>query len=268
MKRLLVLLLAVGAGVVLGRKFDGVSSTAEAAGGGGGGGLEKCAAKNGDVNADGRVDLSDAVTILGHLFLGSPSDLVGLCDAPPAASGLPYTGQNVCYGFVENAGWQEVPCDQVSCRGQDAQYATGCPSEGRFTDNGDGTVTDHCTGLMWQKDTADVNGDGQIPHDGSDAVPWCDALAYCENLSYAGRDDWRLPNVRELQSIVDYGRKAPAIDPVFGASWYVYWSSTSYGGSAWGVLFRNGSVSFHDEFVGFIDGNASPNYVRAVRNGT
>lgn len=258
MRRLLVLLLAVGAGVVLGREFDGVSSTAEAAGGGGGGGLEKCAAKNGDVNADGRVDLSDAMTILGHLFLGSPSDLVELCEAPPAASGLPDTGQNACYGLVENAGWQEVPCDQVSCRGQDAQYATGCPSEGRFTDNGDGTVTDHCTGLMWQKDTADVNGNGQSTD--QDYMRWCDALAYCENLSFAGHDDWRLPNIRELHSIVDYGRVSPAINPVFGAFSAWYWSSTSladYHDVAWIVYFGRGGV----DDIGK-DGN---DFVRAVR---
>src|SRR4030095_14070418 len=129
---------------------------------------------------------------------------------------------------------------------QDGQYAAGCPSEGRFVDNGDGTVTDHCTGLMWQKDTADTNGDGQTPDDGSDALPWCAALAYCENLSFAGHDDWRLPNVRELESIVDYGGVRSSIDPVFGALSSVYWSSTTIAGNppiAWHVDFVSGDVS-------------------------
>ena len=73
MKRLLVLLLAVGVGVVLGGMFDGVSRTAEA-----GGDEPKCAAENGDVNADGKVNISDGITILGYIFRSSPTELVPL----------------------------------------------------------------------------------------------------------------------------------------------------------------------------------------------
>src|SRR5262249_38123095 len=128
-----------------------------------------------------------------------------------------------------------------------------CPSEGRFVDNGDGTVTDHCTGLMWQKEAADIRV-GQ----------WCDALAYCEDLSLAGHDDWRLPNVRELESIVDYGRIDPAIDPEFGASSSYYWSSTWAGlHYAWGIDFRAGFVSPFDMEGTDCDGCQ---HVRAVRN--
>jgi hypothetical protein len=250
MKRFLVLLLAVGVGVQVGRLIEGGSKTA-AAGGGQGVGGAVCAAQNGDVNADGKIDLSDAVTILGHLFLGSPTELVPLCASSPAPSGLPDTGQTKCY----DSSGKEIPCDSATCPGQDGSYSTGCPSEGRFVDNGDGTVTDNCTGLMWQKDTADVNGDGKI--DGADTLPWCDALAYCENLSFAGHDDWRLPNVRELQSIVDYGRPSPPIDPVFGALSSFYWSSTSGAGGpgfAWYVV---GGGVFYGGKDGFY-------YVRAV----
>ena len=50
--------------------------------------------------------------------------------------------------------------DSATCPGQDGFYQTGCAPDHRFVDNGDGTVTDNCTGLMWQKDTADVNVDG------------------------------------------------------------------------------------------------------------
>lgn len=101
-----------------------------------------------------------------------------------------------------------------------------------FVDNGDGTVTDYATGLMWQQ--AD---DGQTRD-------WIDALSYAENLELAGYDDWRLPNVKELQSIVDYSRApdvtgSAAIDPVFGCTEIVdpagnpgqypyYWSSTTH----------------------------------------
>jgi len=80
-----------------------------------------------------------------------------------------------------------------------------------FIDNGDGTVSDYATGLMWQK------ADDGIARD------WEAALAYSENLELAGYSDWRLPNAKELQSIVDYSRSpqttnSPAIDPIFSTT--------------------------------------------------
>ena len=229
----------------------------------GGRSLKTCAEKNGDVNADGAVDISDAATILGNLFLGNPTELFPLC-ASPAARGLPDTGQTRCY----DCSGQPIQC--LDCTGrprpcdgftedfltlQDSFQRTGCPNDAnRFTDHGDGTVTDHCTGLMWQKDTANVNG-GEI-------VNWCGALAFCMDLSFAGHDDWRLPNIRELLSIVDYGRFDQAIDPVFGALSAFYWSSTSDAGFPEDAL-----------IVGFGDGKAvrggkvNGSRVRAVRGG-
>ena len=80
-----------------------------------------------------------------------------------------------------------------------------------FVDNEDGTVSDKATGLMWQQ--AD---DGL-------ARNWQESLAYAEGLELATYTDWRLPNAKELQSIVDYSRSpqtsnSPAIDPVFETS--------------------------------------------------
>jgi serine/threonine protein kinase len=142
-----------------------------------------------------------------------------------------------------------------------------CPKEGQFIDNGDGTVTDNCTGLMWQKDTADVNGDGQS--NDQDYLPWSKALEYCEKLSFAGHEDWRLPNIRELQSIANYRHFYPAMDPVFrvvtnGAR---YWSSTSNVffsdetplQGAWIVSFDGGYVIIHTDKNDLL-------FVRAVRN--
>jgi hypothetical protein len=251
MKRLLVLSLAVGVGVVLGRVFDGVPGMAEA-GDGKGASKARCAGENGDVNADGRVDISDGVTILSHLFRGEPVDLVPLCGTPGGAAGLPDTGQTTCQDEAGNV----VDCTSDTCPGQDGAYPTGCPSEGRFVDNQDGTVTDNCTGLMWQKDTGN-DGNG---------LDWCAALTYCENLELAGHDDWRLPNVRELQSIVDYGRFDPAISPVFGALSSFYWSSTSLEGAsgiAWIVRFSIGFVLPGSDIVL----EESDPHVRAVRTG-
>jgi hypothetical protein len=178
--------------------------------------------------------------------------------------GLPATGQSKCYGFVENVGWTEVPCAEAADPGQDGSYQAGCPMEGRFVDHGDGTVTDTCTGLMWQKGTADANGSGAIETElPGDRLSWQAALNYCEDLEYAGHDDWRLPNVRELQSIVVYGRYGPAIDPVFEAVSDWYWSSSTFGdvpSKAWYVYFGYGNVSGY--WKNYVD-----NYVRAVRTG-
>lgn len=100
-----------------------------------------------------------------------------------------------------------------------------------FVDNGNGTITDFATGLMWQK--AD---DGKTRD-------WKSALTYAENLSLAGYDDWRLPNTKELQSIVDYTRSpktsdSPAIDLKFYTTSIIdpngnknfpfFWTSTTH----------------------------------------
>lgn len=78
----------------------------------------------------------------------------------------------------------------------------------RFENNENGSITDLATGLMWQK------------ADDGTARDWEEALAYAEGLELAGKSDWRLPNAKELQSIVDYSRSpqtttSPAIDPLF-----------------------------------------------------
>jgi hypothetical protein len=78
--------------------------------------------------------------------------------------------------------------------------------EAAWVDNHDGTVSDTVTGLSWQQ------GDGQNDAGGR---TWLNALAYCEGLNLAGRSDWRLPNIRELETLVDDSRYNPSIDPLF-----------------------------------------------------
>lgn len=80
-----------------------------------------------------------------------------------------------------------------------------------FVDNGDGTITDNATGLMWQQ------------ADDGNTRDWENSLSYCENLTLAGHSDWRLPNAKELQSIIEYTRcpdatNSPAIDPLFSCT--------------------------------------------------
>ncbi len=100
-----------------------------------------------------------------------------------------------------------------------------------FQQKNNETVVDLATGLMWQK------------ADSLEGMDWQEALQYAENLTLDGYDDWRLPNAKELQSIVDYSRSpdtsnSPSIDPVFETSRIVnedgrkdfpyYWTSTTH----------------------------------------
>jgi hypothetical protein len=78
----------------------------------------------------------------------------------------------------------------------------GAPNLASYKDNGDGTITDNVTGLMWQKAVSATTG-----------YTHAQADIYCQNLALAGYGGWRLPTKVELFSIVDVGRDTPAIDP-------------------------------------------------------
>ena len=123
-----------------------------------------------------------------------------------------------------------------------------------YTDNGNATVTDNVTGLMWQQS------------DDNTTRGWEGAIAYCEALILGGHSDWRLPNVKELKSIVDYGALNPAANTAYFPSTKTsyYWSSTSfnkYTSEAWNVNFIDGYVGNNT------NGKTYPNYVRCVRGG-
>lgn len=145
-----------------------------------------------------------------------------------------------------------------------------------FTDNGDGTVTDNRTGLMWEK----LSDDGSI-HDKDTTYNWTNAVATkvaaLNSGSFAGYSDWRLPNVNELQSLANYGAVNPSVHAAFNTACAAtctvttcsctqssfYWSSTTYQfdpSGAWGVFFDDGLVS-----ADYKSGNY---YVRAVRVGS
>jgi len=99
-----------------------------------------------------------------------------------------------------------------------------------FVDNSDQTISDNATGLMWQQND-------------SESINWDDAISQCEAAVTAQHSDWRLPNAKELQSILDYSRSpdtysSAAIDPIFNASsfineegvtdWGYYWASSTH----------------------------------------
>ncbi len=175
---------------------------------------------------------------------------------------------------------------------------TNCPAPGpRFVDNGDGTVSDTKTGLMWEKKSGDndtgVHGQGNTYtwSTGSPAGPngevFTSFLATLNNQCFAGHCDWRLPTVTELQSLVNfatpYPPAPPATDPAFNtgctpdctvltvptcsctrADGDVYWTSTAFqdrtvpGQNVWAVDFIHGLINPYAQ--------EEPHYARAVRS--
>lgn len=120
-------------------------------------------------------------------------------------------------------------------------YVRGNRAYGKndFVNNYDGTVTDKATGLMWmQEDSGHLKAG--IYKNGK--LNWEEALMWAENLDYAGYSDWRLPNAKELQSIVDYTKSpsttdSPAINDIFKTTSFVengtkeypyFWTSTTH----------------------------------------
>lgn len=180
--------------------------------------------------------------------------IIGLLLASPfvaaaATIELPRTGQKTCY----NENGVVIDCANT---GQDGEKQAGVawPSS-RFTDNKDGTVTDNLTGLIWLKDancTAMVGGIDR----GSGLLSWPSALTWSNHLanghcglsdnSVAG--DWRLPNINELRSLVDYSRHDPALPaghPFSNVQSVWYWSSTTnpvYTAGAFNVGMSRGSI--------------------------
>lgn len=126
----------------------------------------------------------------------------------------------------------------------------------RFTIQSDtNVVQDNLTGLMWTRN-ANLNG----------AKNWNNAIDYCNNLSHGGYDDWRLPNIRELQSLIDYGCANPALPsghPFNAVQCIVpYWTSTTWAGNtdvAWYLYLDYGRVSY--------DLKTTSPYVWPVRGG-
>ncbi|MBY4893578.1 DUF1566 domain-containing protein [Rhodobacteraceae bacterium N5(2021)] len=128
-----------------------------------------------------------------------------------------YTGAPATGGLTGSDG--QVPGNFVRCvSGEEDVYGVNV-----FVPNDDGTVTDEATGLIWQQ------------ADDGERREWADALAYCEALDLGGYDDWRLPNSKTLQSIVNYsGTGFPAIDTsVFAITQdsvsLDFWTSTTFG---------------------------------------
>jgi len=131
-----------------------------------------------------------------------------------------------------------------------------------FLDNGDNTVTDSISGLIWQQNE-------------SSTMNWENALSYCENLSLAGKNDWRLPNIKELASLSDNTLTGvyehinttyfpDAVNNASGSQRSDYWSSTTVNNST--------TVAYHVKFgYTFLNGNitkVNSKNARCIRGGS
>jgi hypothetical protein len=103
-------------------------------------------------------------------------------------------------------------------------------ADAAFLDNGDGTVTDLSSTLIWQQCTAPAQGtncsSGTLT-----TYLWDQALSYCNSLTLGTYDDWRLPNIKELHSIVDLTKtSSPIINTTYfpGTPAADFWSSTTF----------------------------------------
>ncbi len=166
------------------------------------------------------------------------------------------TGQTGCW----EPNGASIPC---SGTGQDGEYQAGASVSPRFTDTGDGTVKDNLTGRIWLKN-ANCFG----------LQSWTTALAVSNTLANGscGLTDgsaagaWRLPNVRELYSLIDFGQSSPPLlspgHPFVGVVSAEYWSSSTYADGptwAWMVALGYGHVGF--------DSKTDGKYMWPVRGG-
>ena len=229
----------------------------------------------GDVNNTSSINTTDALLVLKKsvnqsmtLDCSAYDDQFSACETSRAAceasgGGPPATGQTSAYGT-----------------GSDGDVQAGVARS--FTDNGDGTVTDNATGLMWEKKDAS----GGI-HDKDNTYSWSTgtndmdgtiATIFLATLNggsgFAGHTDWRVPNVVELHSLTNYGAVSPATFSAFNTicaqmctvttcnctQSVHYWTSTTYQNGltlAWSVYFGDGDTT------GIYKTN--DNFVRAVR---
>jgi len=223
------------------------------------GALAQCC---GDCNGDGTVTVDEILTAVNHALTSCTDDHI-------CPQRFPATGQTTTFG-----------------PGSDGDVRAGATLS--YTDNGDGTITDNTTGLMWEK----KDQSGGI-HDWTNRYTWgmtsapytmdgTMVTAFLATLNagagFAGHTDWRIPNVKELQSIVNYEIPfpGPAVDGAFNTNCagnctvltcsctqpFTYWSSTtglSNPSFAWYVNFIYGYVGN--------DTKDSESYARAVRGG-
>ena len=177
------------------------------------------------------------LTTLFALFILQLSFNIPLAHSSSPPAPVPQTGQTTCYDAVGTT----ITCTGT---GEDGELRMGVAwPNPRFVDNGDQTVSDKLTGLIWSKDANPAAG----------TKTWQQALDYIKTLnsqSYQGHNDWRLPNINELKSLINQGQSSSATwlntQGVTNVQSDVYWSGSTNAG----YTNLDWVVSMHDGVVG------------------
>ena len=182
-----------------------------------------------------------------------------------SAIGNTRSGTGAVVGTTDRSNYVRLVSSSAAVASHFSDY-----SNDRYTDNGDGTISDHQTGLMWSKcsygqtyDANDANSDGIICEGSPAFGTWQQAFAWAADSTDHGHSDWRLPNIKELGSIVDFGSAKPAINQSIFPNTVSgpYWSSTPSRANVHQTI-----------FIGFQAGDYGPSdrisnlYLRLVRD--
>lgn len=196
-------------------------------------------------------------------------------------------GQSITYPIVEtgvhtfynNTAIISTPSSGAAFYGQDATYQGNEPS---YVDNGNGTITDNVTGLVWQKDMGTK-------------ITFSNAFIKADSMTLGGYSDWRVPTIKELYSLIKFTGQSGGISSITKYIDTIYfnqpigdttigereidaqtWSSTQYKGltmngdsTVFGVNFIDGRIKGYPKYTPG-SGNTSPNsmYFRMVRGNT
>src|SRR6185369_6354906 len=233
----------------------------------------------GDINDDSQVSVADALSVLRRA-IGLTVTLSCSCNGGEQCpiGGLTEAGQTTCWDPLDVS----FPIDTIDCATsatvQDGKIKAGVTNQ--FIDNGNGTITDTRSTLTWEK----LSDDSDPLHDYDNATyQWSGAynkILQLNNSAFAGHTDWRLPNIRELTTLLDFSATnvggAPNTFPIFNSGCASgctplacsctksasYWTSTTTQPSpqnAWYISFQNGQTTNTTKTV--------YQYVRAVRGG-
>lgn len=232
----------------------------------------------GDINDTNTVTVADALGILQY-SIGLDLDLQCACEGGVTCDQgiLLSTGQTMCWNRLDTVN----PIDPINCpnTGQDGEERRGL--DRTLVDNldafgqPDGTLTDPATGLMWEK----LSDDGSTHDYDNFAYLWAGAFDKMGNLNdekFAGYTDWRLPNARELATLIDFSAHNPAVGVPLNSECepgcnitqcsctrpLIYWTSTTSQNSpssAWSINFQTGALATTSK--------TTLQYARAVRGG-